>query len=74
MTSIDGVGLTQYFIWRQDNETLYQRLGEIRDDESAEGPWVRVIGGRNKYDKNGVYFRNDFGGIQLGLDKTVRSD
>ena len=30
MTSIDGVGLTQYFIWRQDNETLYQRLGEIR--------------------------------------------
>lgn len=71
MTSIDGVGLTQYFIWRQDNETLYQRLGEIRDDESAEGPWVRVIGGRNKYDKNGVYFRNDFGGIQLGLDKTV---
>lgn len=71
MTSIDEVGLSQYFIWRQDNETLYQRLGEIRNDEISEGPWVRVIGGRNKYNRNSVYYRNDFGGIQLGVDRTA---
>lgn len=68
MDTIDSVGMTNYFLWRQENETLYQRMGEVRDRPDLEGGWVRILHGRNSYDKKGGYFRNDYTGIQLGFD------
>lgn len=71
MDSIDSLGMANYFIWRQENETLYQRLGEVRDDPSARGLWVKVRGGRNKYSEAGNYFKNQYYGVQLGLDRPL---
>ncbi len=71
MDSIDSLGMANYFIWRQENETLYQRLGEVRDDSSARGLWVKVRGGRNKYSEAGNYFKNQYYGVQLGLDRPL---
>lgn len=68
MDTIDSVGMTNYFLWRQENETLYQRMGEVRDRPDLEGGWIRILHGRNSYDKKGGYFRNDYTGIQLGFD------
>lgn len=71
MDSIDSLGMANYFIWRQENETLYQRLGEVRDDPNARGLWVKVRGGRNKYSEAGNYFKNQYYGVQLGVDRPL---
>lgn len=69
MDALDSIGLTNYFLWRQENETLYQRMGEVRDNSQLEGLWVRGIFGRNKWDKGKRRFDNKYYGIQLGLDR-----
>lgn len=69
MDALDSIGLTNYFLWRQENETLYQRLGEVRDNPELEGLWVRGIAGRNKWEKGKRHFDNKYYGIQLGLDR-----
>lgn len=69
MDALDSIGLTNYFLWRQENETLYQRMGEVRDNNQLEGLWFRGILGRNKWDKGKRYFDNKYYGIQVGLDR-----
>lgn len=69
MDALDSIGLTNYFLWRQENETLYQRLGEVRDNPELEGLWFRGIAGKNKWDKGKRHFENKYYGIQIGLDR-----
>lgn len=69
MDALDSIGLTNYFLWRQENETLYQRLGEVRDNPELEGLWFRGIVGKNKWDKGKRHFENKYYGIQIGLDR-----
>ena len=69
MDTLDSIGLTNYFLWRQENETLYQRLGEVRDNPELEGIWVRGIAGKNKWEHGRRRFENKYYGIQLGLDR-----
>ena len=69
MDALDSIGLTNYFLWRQENETLYQRMGEVRDNNQLEGLWFRGIFGRNKWDKGRKRFDNKYYGIQIGLDR-----
>lgn len=69
MDALDSIGLTNYFLWRQENETLYQRMGEVRDNNQLEGLWFRGIAGRNKWDKGKRHFDNKYYGIQVGLDR-----
>lgn len=69
MDALDSIGLTNYFLWRQENETLYQRMGEVRDHPRLQGLWYRGIVGKNKYDSHGRYFQNKYYGIQMGFDR-----
>ena len=71
MGSLESVGMSNYFVWREDVETLYQRLGEVRMTPELEGMWVRVSGGKNKYNRSSDYFSNKFYGIQLGIDRNI---
>lgn len=68
MDALSSISMTNYFLWRQENETLYQRMGEIRDRTDLEGGWVRVLGGKNSYDRGSAYFKNRYHGVQLGFD------
>ncbi len=68
MDALSSISMTNYFLWRQENETLYQRMGEIRDRADLEGGWVRVLGGKNTYDRGNAYFKNRYHGVQLGFD------
>lgn len=74
MASLESVGMSNYFVWREDLETLSQRLGEVRMTPELEGLWVRVLGGKNKYNRSSDYFRNKFYGIQLGVDRNIGGD
>lgn len=69
MKSIEAVSLSHYFTWRQEIDTLHQRLGEVRDNYELEGLWARGYAGRNRINSNGYYFRDNYKGIQIGLDR-----
>ena len=69
MDVLDSIGLTNYFLWRQENETLYQRMGEVRDHPKLQGLWYRGIVGKNEYSSHDRYFRNKYYGIQIGFDR-----
>lgn len=69
MKSIESVSLNHYFTWRQEIDTLHQRLGEVRDNYELEGLWARGYAGRNRFNSNGYYFRDNYRGIQIGLDR-----
>lgn len=68
MDALSSISMTNYFLWRQENETLYQRMEEIRDRTDLEGAWVRVLGGKNTYDSGNTYFKNRYHGFQIGFD------
>lgn len=69
MDTLDSIGLTNYFLWRQENETLYQRMGEVRDNYQLEGLWFRGIAGKNEWNKGRKFFENKYYGIQVGIDR-----
>lgn len=72
--ALNSASIINYFLWRQENETLYQRMGEVRDNANLEGLWVRGLAGKNIYDKNKYYYRNRYHGIQMGLDRLVKRE
>lgn len=72
--TIDSVTLTDYYLWRLENETLYQRMGEVRDRADLEGGWVRLLGGKNSLDKGNYYFKHKYYGIQLGFDHVFNKE
>lgn len=69
MKSIESVSLSHYFTWRQEIDTLHQRLGEVRDNYELEGLWARGYVGRNRFNHNGYYFKDNYKGIQIGIDR-----
>lgn len=71
MTGIDASAMINYFAWRQETETLSQRLGDIRNYPRQQGGWARVYAARSKYDKGNHYFRNDYRALQFGYDRPV---
>ena len=71
MAALESVGMSNYFIWREELETLSQRMGEVRMTPELEGLWVRVIGGKNRYDRSSDYFKNNYYGVQLGVDRNI---
>ncbi len=62
MKSIESVSLSHYFTWRQGNRHLHQRLGEVRDNYELEGLWARGYVGRNRFNHNGYYFKDNYKG------------
>ena len=74
VNTIDSAAITDYYLWRMENETLYQRMGEVRDRSDLEGSWVRILGGRNTLNKGKHYFKHEYYGIQLGLDQVFNKE
>lgn len=72
--TIDSLTITDYYLWRLENETLYQRMGEIRDRADLEGGWVRLLSGKNSLDKSKYYFKHKYYGIQLGFDHVANKE
>ncbi len=72
--TLNSASIINYFLWRQENETLYQRMGEVSDNANLEGLWFRGLAGKNTYDKNKYYYRNKYYGIQLGIDHLLKKE
>lgn len=55
--------------WRQENNDMNKRLGELRDSEGQEGVWARMVRGEAKYGARNM--KNQYNYYQVGYDTKV---
>ena len=70
MTSMRNIASVAIVSWRQEDSTLSQRLGVLRNSEGDQGIWVRMS--RGEFEYSGAY-KNQYNFFQLGYDKAFGS-
>ena len=65
MDNMRDVASVALVAWRQEDSTLSQRLGELRNSEGDQGIWARMSRGEFEY---GGAFKNQYNYFQLGYD------
>lgn len=68
MAGIRDIASSQIIAWRQENNSLSKRLGEIRNSMGEQGIWTRMS--RGEFEYSGEY-KNQYNFFQLGYDKAV---
>lgn len=63
--NIKNVAATAIVAWRQEDSTLSQRLGELRESDGGQGIWVRMSRGEFEYDGE---YKNQYNFFQMGYD------
>ena len=58
--------------WRQENNDMNKRLGEVRASEGNQGIWARMARGQAKYGQQGI--KNQYNYYQLGYDTKISHD
>ena len=58
--------------WRQENNDMNKRLGEVRASEGSQGIWARMARGQSKYGQQGI--KNQYNYYQLGYDSKISKD
>lgn len=65
MDAMQHLAETAIVAWWQEDSTLSQRLGELRNSDGGQGIWVRMSRGEFEYD--GAY-KNQYNFFQMGYD------
>lgn len=65
MANMRDIASVALVAWRQEDSTLSQRLGELRNSEGDQGIWARMSRGEFEY---GGAFKNQYNYFQLGYD------
>lgn len=65
MDAMKNLAATAIVAWRQEDSTLSQRLGELRESDGGQGIWVRMSRGEFEYDGE---YKNQYNFFQLGYD------
>ena len=63
--NIKNIAATAIVAWRQEDSTLSQRLGELRERDGGQGIWVRMSRGEFEYDGE---YKNQYNFFQMGYD------
>lgn len=63
--NIKNIAATAIVAWRQEDSTLSQRLGELRESNGGQGIWVRMSRGEFEYDGE---YKNQYNFFQMGYD------
>lgn len=63
--NIKNIAATAIVAWRQEDSTLSQRLGELRESDGGQGIWVRMSHGEFEYDGE---YKNQYNFFQMGYD------
>ena len=58
--------------WRQENNDMNKRLGELRDSKGEHGAWVRMARGESKYGAQNV--KNQYNYYQVGYDEKLSTN
>ena len=65
MDAMQHLAETAIVAWRQEDSTLSQRLGELRESNGGQGIWVRMSRGEFEYDGE---YKNQYNFFQMGYD------
>lgn len=65
MDAMQHLAETTIVAWRQEDSTLSQRLGELRESDGGQGIWVRMSRGEFEYDGE---YKNQYNFFQMGYD------
>lgn len=69
---IAGLGTLDLMNWRQQNNDINKRLGELRDSKGAQGVWARMVRGEAEYSSHGLKSQYNF--YQAGYDRKISAD
>ena len=58
--------------WRQENNDMNKRLGELRDSKGQHGAWARMARGESKYGAQGL--KNQYNYYQVGYDEKLSTN
>ena len=58
--------------WRQENNDMNKRLGELRDSKGEHGAWARMARGESKYGSQNV--KNQYNYYQVGYDEKLSTN
>ncbi|MDO4921158.1 MAG: autotransporter outer membrane beta-barrel domain-containing protein [Phascolarctobacterium sp.] len=64
---ISNMGAIALMTWRQENNDMNKRLGELRDSAGEHGVWVRMTRGEGKYKS----IKNQYNSYQIGYDEKL---
>lgn len=56
--------------WRQENNDMNKRLGELRDSKGEHGVWARMVRGEAEYES----IQNQYNYYQTGYDEKLSTD
>lgn len=70
--AVTNMALTNLITWRQENNDMNKRLGELRDSKGKEGVWARMVRGEAKYSPAGL--KNQYNYYQVGYDTKLSAD
>lgn len=65
MDAMQHLAETAIVAWQQEDSTLSQRLGELRESDGGQGIWVRMSRGEFEYDGK---YKNQYNFFQMGYD------
>lgn len=67
LSNLTGINL---MTWRQENNDMNKRLGELRDSKGEHGVWVRMVRGEVEYES----IKNQYNYYQVGYDEKLSTD
>lgn len=70
LNAVSNFNAMTYVQWRNENNSLSQRLGDIRDSLGRAGAWARVYGYKSDV-SDGVSLELKSNAVQVGADATV---
>ena len=67
LSNLTGINL---MTWRQENNDMNKRLGELRDSKGEHGGWARMVRGEGEYES----IKNQYNYYQVGYDEKLSTD
>ncbi len=67
LSNLTGINL---MTWRQENNDMNKRLGELRDSKGEHGVWARMVRGEVEYES----IKNQYNYYQVGYDEKLSTD
>ena len=70
--AISNMATLSLMTWRQENNDMNKRLGELRASQGSQGVWARMARGQAKYGEQSI--KNQYNYYQLGYDSKISDD
>lgn len=67
---VSNLAAINLMTWRQENNDMNKRLGELRDSKGEHGVWARMVRGEVEYES----IQNQYNYYQIGYDEKLSTD